>query len=220
VLDCLSLLIVHSASSFLPFRPIPVFSLLVPTSESRHHFSLSCTLSSQILRNFLCFSSLFLACPCLCPFHSDKRKMDEFHLPFALVVFLSLFLSVLFLFSPTFRQYPTLFPSTHFVLKLAALFPAFLFLLHSLSSLCKPPLSNIFLARSLPHLIPSIPRSLPHLAIDIIVALCSSGKSTRSKSPQKSFPTSVGNFLEVMNPCVDASGQLSNALPNLCYYHI
>jgi hypothetical protein len=110
VLDCLSLLIVHSASSFLPFRPIPVFSLLVPTSESRHHFSLSCTLSSQILRNFLCFSSLFLACPCLCPFHSDKRKMDEFHLPFALVVFLSLFLSVLFLFSPTFRQYPTLSP--------------------------------------------------------------------------------------------------------------
>jgi hypothetical protein len=41
VLDRLSLLITHSASSFLSFHPIPVFSLLVPTSESRHHFSLS-----------------------------------------------------------------------------------------------------------------------------------------------------------------------------------
>jgi hypothetical protein len=85
VLNCLSLLIAHSAPSFLSFRPVPVFSFLVPTSKSRHHFSFFSTLSPQVLRNFLChihtfhtscciwiflFFSFFLACLCLCPFHS------------------------------------------------------------------------------------------------------------------------------------------------------
>jgi hypothetical protein len=47
VFDYLSLLIAHSAPSFLSFRPIPIFSLLVPTSESRHYFSFSCTFPPQ-----------------------------------------------------------------------------------------------------------------------------------------------------------------------------
>jgi hypothetical protein len=38
-LYCLSFLKAHSAPSFLSFHPIPVFSLLIPTSKSRHHFS-------------------------------------------------------------------------------------------------------------------------------------------------------------------------------------
>jgi hypothetical protein len=60
VLNCLSLLIAHSAPCFLSFRLIPVFSLLVPTTKSRHHFSLFCTLSLQALRNFLCHTPLIL----------------------------------------------------------------------------------------------------------------------------------------------------------------
>jgi hypothetical protein len=57
VLNCLSFLISPSTPSFLSFHPIPVFSLLVPTFKSRHHFSFSCTLSPQELRNFLCHTS-------------------------------------------------------------------------------------------------------------------------------------------------------------------
>jgi hypothetical protein len=36
----LSFFIAHSAPSFLSFQPIPVFSLLVPTSKSRHLFGI------------------------------------------------------------------------------------------------------------------------------------------------------------------------------------
>jgi hypothetical protein len=61
VLDCLSLVISHSAPSFLSFHPILVFSLLLPTSKSRHHFSFFCTLSLQVLRNFLCHTLLILS---------------------------------------------------------------------------------------------------------------------------------------------------------------
>jgi hypothetical protein len=52
----------HSTFStfFLSFHPIPVFSLLIPTSESPHHFSFSCTLSPQVLQNFLCHTPLIL----------------------------------------------------------------------------------------------------------------------------------------------------------------
>jgi hypothetical protein len=56
----LSLFIAHSAPSFLFFHSIPVFSLLVPTFQLRHHVSLSCTLSPQVLRNFLCHTPLIL----------------------------------------------------------------------------------------------------------------------------------------------------------------
>jgi hypothetical protein len=60
VLNCLSLLIAHSAPSFLSFRPVPVFSFLVPTYKSHHHFSFFCTLSPQVLRNFLCHTPFIL----------------------------------------------------------------------------------------------------------------------------------------------------------------
>jgi hypothetical protein len=123
MLDCFSLLIFH---------PIPSFSL-VPTSESRHHFSFSCTLSPQIL---FCHIPLrlpvvpgfFDSFPCflfVCefvPFTQLNIPPSSFcsqsfrfftGIPAPLLVFLSLLL---------------------FVLKLSALFPAFtlsLFLLQS-----------------------------------------------------------------------------------------
>jgi hypothetical protein len=46
--------------TFFSFRPIPDFSLLVPTSKSRHNFSFFCTLSSQLLGNFFCHTPLIL----------------------------------------------------------------------------------------------------------------------------------------------------------------
>jgi hypothetical protein len=54
----LSLLVAHSAPSLFSFPSIPVLSLLIPTSKSRHHFS--CTFSPQVLRNFLSYSLLCL----------------------------------------------------------------------------------------------------------------------------------------------------------------
>jgi hypothetical protein len=130
VLDCLSLFIAHSAPSFLSFHPTPVFSFLVPTSKSRHHFSFFCTLSPQVLWNFLChtplilpvvseffdsFPSFLLACVFV-PFtqlyiHPASFCSQSFHfftgIPVPLIVlFLSLFFSALFFFS------------IHFVLKL------------------------------------------------------------------------------------------------------
>jgi hypothetical protein len=82
VLDYLSLLIAHSARSFLSFHPIPVFSLLVPTSESRHHFSLSCTLSPQVLLNFLCHTLLIDTPSCI--LYLESRFFDS--LPYFLLV--------------------------------------------------------------------------------------------------------------------------------------
>jgi hypothetical protein len=52
--------------SFLSFHPIPVFSLLVSTSESRHHFSFSCSpsLSPCVLRPFPSAHTLLLSSFC------------------------------------------------------------------------------------------------------------------------------------------------------------
>jgi hypothetical protein len=47
-------------TSFLFYHSISVFSLLVPTSKSRLHFTFFCTLSLQVLRNFLCYILLIL----------------------------------------------------------------------------------------------------------------------------------------------------------------
>jgi hypothetical protein len=118
-----------SPSPPFAFRP-SVQYLLVPTSKSRHHFFLSCTLSSQILRNssaiHLSYSfyldSLILShslpSPCLCPFHSSSFCSQSFHFftgkPVSLVVFHFPLLRVLFLYSPAFRQYLALFPSIPF----------------------------------------------------------------------------------------------------------
>jgi hypothetical protein len=83
----LFLLVAHSAPSFLSFRPIPVFSLLVSTSISRHHFSLFCTVSPQVLRNFLCYTpSLILSLlSCLSVSLSLSISSTFIHLSFASV---------------------------------------------------------------------------------------------------------------------------------------
>jgi hypothetical protein len=90
---CFFFLIAHSASSFLLFPPIPVFSLLVPTSKSRHYFSLSCTVSPQVLRNFLShlsYSPLYLdslilsPLSCLSVLLSLSLSSTFIHLPFAI----------------------------------------------------------------------------------------------------------------------------------------
>jgi hypothetical protein len=50
----------HPAPSLLSFRTIPVLSLLVAASESRHHFPPFRALSPQVHRNILCHASLIL----------------------------------------------------------------------------------------------------------------------------------------------------------------
>jgi hypothetical protein len=58
--DRLSFLVAHPAPSFFFFRPIPVLSLFIPTSESRHHFSLSRILPPQVHRNILGHTPIIL----------------------------------------------------------------------------------------------------------------------------------------------------------------
>jgi hypothetical protein len=149
MLNCLAVLIAHSAPSFISFHPISVFSLLVPTSESRHYFSFSCTLLLQVLRNFLCHTPLIL--PVVSGFfdsvpsfllvlHSSIFLLPlifpllHWHTRFSDSISLSPSLSCFFLFSTAFRQYPALFPSTHFVFKLCSSLSRFHlhFLLHFL----------------------------------------------------------------------------------------
>jgi hypothetical protein len=137
--NCLSRLIANSAPSFLSFRPVPVFSLLVPTSKSRHHFSFSHSppgtpefpleytshrelyLVSLILSLLSCFSVSF----------SLSLSSTFIHLHFALNLSLSSLVVRIsfspnspcsFLFSPAFRQYPALLPSIHSVFKLCRSF--------------------------------------------------------------------------------------------------
>jgi hypothetical protein len=60
VLNCLFLLIAHSAPSFLSSHSILLFYLRVLTSKSRHNLSFFGNLSPQVLRNFLCHTPLIL----------------------------------------------------------------------------------------------------------------------------------------------------------------
>jgi hypothetical protein len=74
---CLTVLASPPATSLFFFRPIPVLSLLVPTSESRHHYSLSHTLSSLpiVLRFSYSLSSLLLIRVFVpLPFYSPSRN--------------------------------------------------------------------------------------------------------------------------------------------------
>jgi hypothetical protein len=192
VLDRLFLLLAHSAPSFLSFHPIAVFSLLVPTSKFSHPFF--CLFHSLSLSGISLDSLILSLLSCLFVFvpftqlyiHPSSFCSQYFHfftgVLVPLVVFLSLFLLSVFLFS---LQNPALFPSIHVVLKFCrslsrshshsiplALFPHYvtsctLPTLCNLAFLCSllAPLSNIFLALSLPLLIPSIPRSLPSASI-------------------------------------------------------
>jgi hypothetical protein len=54
---CLTFLAAHPAPSQLSFRPIPILSLLVFASESRHHFPFFRALSPHVHRNSLCLAS-------------------------------------------------------------------------------------------------------------------------------------------------------------------
>jgi hypothetical protein len=141
VLDCLSLLKAHSTPSFLC-----VFSLLVSTSESRHHFSFSCTFSPHVLRPAFPLSyselypnSLILSLlSCLSVSLSILLSSTFIHLSFALnLSTYSLaypFLSVYFSLSLSFFSVFFFFSLQHSLSIRQALFLTFtpsLFLLHS-----------------------------------------------------------------------------------------
>jgi hypothetical protein len=183
----LSFLIAHSAPSFLSFRPIPVFSLLVATSESRHHFSFSCTLTPEFPQSYtshppsyiwiLWFSPFFLASLRFCPFHSAQHSSIFFllliipllhwHTRFSDSISLSPSSPYFFLFSIIPLVFCTLPFHPFCVQTLPLSFPlslwAYLSSLCNLAFLCPllAPLSNIFLPLSLPLLVPSIPDLCP-----------------------------------------------------------
>jgi hypothetical protein len=114
----------------LPLSPsssIPVFSLLIPTSESHHRFSFSCTLSPQVIRNsslILPFVSRFFdSAPSFTQLyiHPSCFCSKSFHfftgIPVPLVVHISLSLSSLCSFS-FLSSIPLVSDTLHFVLKL------------------------------------------------------------------------------------------------------
>jgi hypothetical protein len=176
----------HSAPSFISSYPIPVFSFLVSTfflylalslSPAAPEFPLSYT--SHVVSTFFLF---FLACLCLCPFHSALdssillllTNFPLLRIPVPLVVFLSFsaffFFSLQHSVSIRHSSLPSIISSNF-----AALFPAFtfsLFLLHS-SIFCPllAPILNIFLALSLLPLVSSISRSLPRTSVYSYYAL-------------------------------------------------
>jgi hypothetical protein len=207
VLNCLSLLIAHSVPSFLSFHTLPVFPLLVPTSKSRHPFSFFCTLSPQVLRNFLCHNlSYFLL------------YLDSLILSFlsCLSVSLSLSLSSIFFLLLIFRlihwhicssgstslSSPCSFSFLSSIPSVSCTLPFHPFCLQtsqlsfplslSACSSCTLPspwtlvflcpllalLSNIFLALSLPLPVPSIPISLPCPSLCIMLSPLSLSSQT------------------------------------------
>jgi hypothetical protein len=88
--------------SLFSFRPIPVLSLLVPTSASRHHFSLLHTLSPLpiVLRFSYCLSSLLLICVVVpLPFYSPSPCTFSRR--------------VVFFFSPSSRKCSSVSPLSH-----------------------------------------------------------------------------------------------------------
>jgi hypothetical protein len=162
-----SFFIAHSAPSLLSFHSIPVFSLLVPTTKSRHHFSFFYTLSFQVLRNFLSCTPL--------TFPVVSGFFDSFP-SFLLVCVIVSFTRLLLLIFPLLHWH-TGFSNR---ISLSPSSPYFFILSHSrfhshsspsllcnLAFLCPllAPLSNIFLALSLPLLVPFIPRYLPRTSI-------------------------------------------------------
>jgi hypothetical protein len=105
--------------TFFPLLPpIPTFSLLVPTSKSRHHFSFSCTLSPQVLPvvsgffdsfpsfllvcGFVSFTQLYIHPSSFCSqsfrFFTGKPVSSQFHSFSSLFLFL-LLNTIIFVFS-------------------------------------------------------------------------------------------------------------------------
>jgi hypothetical protein len=172
VLNCPSLLIAHSALSFLFFHPIPLFYLLVPTSKSRHHFSFFCSLSLQVLQNFPCHTPLIL------PFTQLYIRPSSFCSQY-FHLFCPSGSTSLFPSSPPSFSFLSSIPSVFctllfypfclqiFPLSLSAYSSYTLLALNNRALLCPllPFLSNIFLPLFLPLLVPSIPRSLPRTSI-------------------------------------------------------
>jgi hypothetical protein len=151
-------------SSFLSFHPVPVLSLLVPTSKSRHNFSFFCTLSPQLLRNFLCYTPLifpvvsgffdsfpsFLFVCVFVPFtqlyiHPSSFDPQSFHfftgIPVSLIVFLALLLFRVFFFS--FQHSVNILHSSLLSIFLQTLLLSFPLSLSSYSS-CTVPTSFFF----------------------------------------------------------------------------
>jgi hypothetical protein len=88
--------------SLFSFRPIPVLSLLVPTSASRHHFSLLHTLSPLpiVIRFAYSLSSLLLICVFVpLPFSSPSPYTFSRR--------------VVFFFSPSSRKFSSVSPLSH-----------------------------------------------------------------------------------------------------------
>jgi hypothetical protein len=191
VLDRLTLRSAHPAPSLLLFRPIPVLSLLVHASESRHH-SLALSLSrytgtssvmhlsySLLYLDSLILSLLLLIRVPLAQLHThpSSSRSHPFYfligLPVLPAVLLSLLLFlVLFIFSITLGQYPALFPFAHSVLALCrSPLPLSLSACSSctLPSLCTPvflcpllaSIQNLSLALSPPALVPPSPDLCP-----------------------------------------------------------
>jgi hypothetical protein len=126
--NCLPLLRTRSAPSFFSFRPIFVCSLLVPTSKSRHHFSLFCTFppcqtllilpvdslsSFLIVSVFVPFTQLYIHPSSFCSqsFHSFTGPSIPRSLPInALSITFSNIMIILLKSPPHFLS-----PSTHFL---------------------------------------------------------------------------------------------------------
>jgi hypothetical protein len=141
-------LIAHPAPFFLSFHPIPVFSLLVPTSKSRHYFSFFAL--SLILPVISWFFDFFLACLCFCPFHFPfalNVSTSSLAYPF-LWLFSFLFSILLVSCTPTFRPFCLQTLPFSFPLSLSAYSSGTLSSLCNLAFPCPllAPLSNIFLA--------------------------------------------------------------------------
>jgi hypothetical protein len=156
VLYCPSLLLAHSVPSFLSFRPIPVFSLLVLTFKSLIFF-LEQPLSPGT-PEFLSHTPRTL--PVVSGFFHSLHSflLVCVFVPFTQVHFLSSIFLLLLIF-------PLLHWHTHFSgsISLSAYSAYTLPSLCNLGFLCPllAPLSNIFLTISLPLLVPFTPRSLP-----------------------------------------------------------
>jgi hypothetical protein len=155
-LSLLSFRYIHSTCaqfSLSPHSTFYTFFSLLPNNtcflSPRHHFSFSCTLSPQVFRNLLCHTPLIL--PVLSGFF---YSLPSFLLVCVFLPFTQLYTHPFSFCSQSFH---------FFTLSLSAYSSCTLPSLCNLAFLCPflAPLSNIFLALSLPSPVPSIPRSLP-----------------------------------------------------------
>jgi hypothetical protein len=189
----------HPSPSLFSFRPIPVLSLLVPTSKSRHHFICHTPLTLLVVPRFsnsrpsLFLVRVFVLLAQLRT-HLSSFRSHSFHfltgisVPPAVPLSLLLIL-VLFRLSIALRQYP----SAHSVLELCCSLsrfhsqPAPLDLLPHYASWCffsSPP-------------VPSIARSLSRTSVRSLPCSGTSSFSSRTHLPTFSllFPKYIQHFV-------------------------